>query len=65
LIFSPLLSEPHVPRKLGQGREDMEGQLPAAGRRVDAFLEAPEADLPFLELPDSFDQVPDAAAQAV
>ena len=54
-----------IPLELGQGREDVEDQLAAAGRRVDAFLEAPEADLPFLELPDGFDQVPDAAAQAV
>ena len=59
----PLADE--VPLELGQGREDVEDQLPAAGRRVDALLEAPEADLPFLELPHGVDQVPDAAAQAV
>ena len=54
-----------VPLELGQGGEDVEDQLAAAGRRVDALLEAPEADLPFLELPDGLDEVPDAAAQAV
>jgi hypothetical protein len=54
-----------VPLELGQGREDVEDQLPATGRRIDTFLEASEADFPFLELPDGFDQVPDAAAQAV
>ena len=43
----------------------MEDQLAAAGRRVDALLEAPEADLPFLELSHGLDQVPDAATQAV
>ncbi len=46
--------------------QDVEDQLAAAaGRRVDALLEAPEADLPFLELPHGLDQVPDAATQAV
>src|SRR3954463_10952832 len=54
-----------VPLELGQGREDVEDQLPAAGRRVDALLEAAEADLPLLELPDGLDQVPEAPAQAV
>src|SRR5512135_2267773 len=59
----PLADE--VPLELGQGREDVEDQLPAAGRRVDTLLEASEADLPFLELPHGLDQVPDAATQAV
>src|SRR5262249_24013926 len=54
-----------VALELGQGGEDVEDQLPTAGRRVDALLEAPEADLPFLELPDGLDEVPEAAAQAV
>jgi hypothetical protein len=54
-----------VPLELGQGREDVEDQFPAAGRRIDTFLEAPEADSPFLELPHSLDEVPDATAQAV
>jgi hypothetical protein len=40
-------------------------QLPTAGRRVDTLLEAAEADLPLLELPDRFDEVPEAAALAV
>ena len=48
-----------------ESRDDVEDQHPTTGRRVDALLEAPESDLPFLELPDGFDQVPDAAAQAV
>src|SRR5207248_7586126 len=59
----PLADE--VPLELGQGREHVEDQLPAAGRRVDALLQAPEADLPLLELPHGVDQVPNAASQAV
>src|SRR5208337_854721 len=54
-----------VPLELGQGGEDVEDQLPAAGGRVDALLEASEADLPFLEMSHGLDEVPDAAAQAV
>jgi hypothetical protein len=54
-----------VALELGQGREHVEDQLPAAGRCIDAFLETPEADLSFLEPCHGFYQVPDAAAQAV
>src|SRR4051812_19060264 len=31
-----------VPLELGQGPEDVEDELPAAGRRVDGLLQAPE-----------------------
>lgn len=54
-----------IPFELGQGGEDVEDQLPATGRRVDALLEAPETDLAFLELAHGLDEVADAAAQAV
>src|SRR5512143_656753 len=52
-----------VPLELGQGREDVEDQLPAAGRRVDALLEAAKADAPAAEFGEGFDQVAERPAE--
>lgn len=41
-----------VALELGQGGEDMEDQLPAAGGRVDLFGQALETDSPLLQPSD-------------
>ena len=54
-----------VSLELGQGPEDVEDELPAAGGRVDRLLQAAEADLPRLEGGDRLDQVLERAPQPV
>jgi hypothetical protein len=59
----PLADE--VPLELGQGGEDVEDELAAAGRRVDALPEAAEPDTPVAEGSEGLDQVAERPAEAV
>jgi hypothetical protein len=50
---------------LGQRTEEVEDELPAAGRRVDLLGEALEADAPRVEVGDGPDEVLEGAAQPI
>jgi hypothetical protein len=54
-----------VPLELGQGTEDMEDELAAAGGRVDRLLQAAEADLVRLEGGDRLNEVLERASEAI
>ena len=54
-----------VALELGEGGEDVEDQLPAAGGRVDLLGEALEADPSLLELADRLDQVGERSSEAI
>src|SRR4051794_25078067 len=55
----------HVPLEIGQGREDMEDELPAAGGGVDLLGQALEADPPILEPCHRLNQVRERSAKPV
>src|SRR5215203_3508691 len=54
-----------VALELGKGAEDVEDELPAAGRGVDVLGEALEADALAVELRDGLDQVLEGAAEPI
>ena len=68
VAFSGLFSRnsaDQAPLKFRQGTKDVKDELPAAGGRVDRFLEAAEPDLPRLQSGDRLDRVLERAPQPV
>ena len=54
-----------IPLELGQGSEDVEDELPAAGGGVQLLLQRLDVHTPALKVPDGVDEVSEGTAEPV